>query len=712
METTFFRRCAVALLFIPSLLFAFSGGDGSAGNPFQITTAAQLDSVRLYCGIADSGKYFKLMNDIDLTTWLSPGNPGYNDGAFWLPIGRGHPKEFYGTFNGNSHKVSGLKIRRINTDSIGLFGSIGIGGKLQNIGVEIRNGDTVLGQKYVGGLAGCNDSGMVNNSYCHATGPVCGKIYTGGLVGRNSGSISNSNTAGMVMGITGSIYLGGLIGYNSYGIVCNSYATGMVNGAYLVGGLVGVYYYGTMNNCSSTGAVSGTQFIGGLVGGNTYGLVNNSYASGAVSGVDQGVGGLMGDQYYGSVSNSYATGAVSGTTHIGGLVGKNFKGTVRNCFATGAVIGIDTVGGLVGWNSGTVSNSYWDKQTTGQDTSFGSIPSFGKTTAQMKTQSTFVGWDFAASWAIKTGINAGYPYLQWQIPTDFIGTWTGQGVYCRNSNNGTWVKLGSPADLIAAGDLDGDGTDDLIGIWPGQGGVWVKYSHNGAFLKLASTARHIATGDMNGDGHVDLVGTWDGQGTFYRNSVTGVWVKLGSAATLVTTGDLDGDGSDDLIGIWPSQGGVWVKYSKSGAWAQLSSTALDIATSDMNGDGWVDLIGTWDGQGTYYRNSITGAWVKLGSAATQVTAGDLDGDGTVDLIGIWPSQEGVWVKYSKTGAWERLSSTAVDIATGKVRCGNGIAQTGGESIAVPVLTESADESAQGPGGVKFKAVAEENAGPR
>jgi hypothetical protein len=291
---------------------------------------------------------------------------------------------------------------------------------------------------------------------------------------------------------------------------------------------------------------------------------------------------------------------------------------------------------------------------------------------------------------------------------DFVGTWTGQGVYYRNSDSATWVKLGSPADLIATGDLDNDGTDDLIGIWPGQGGVWVKYSATGSWVKLASTARHIACGDMNGDGRVDLVGTWDGQGVYYCNSVSGTWVQMGSPATLITTGDLDGDGTDDLIGVWPSQGGVWVKYSHNSAWTQLSSTAVDITTGDMNGDGRVDFVGTWSGQGVYYLNSVSGAWVKLGSPATQVTAGDLDGDETDDLIGIWPGQGGVWVMYSKTGKWAQLSSTAIDIATGKMR--------GGATPDIgsgPVLTNgNADESEKGPGGTAFKPIAEADTIPR
>jgi hypothetical protein len=305
---------------------------------------------------------------------------------------------------------------------------------------------------------------------------------------------------------------------------------------------------------------------------------------------------------------------------------------------------------------------------------------------------------------------------------DFVGTWDGQGVYYRNSDTGAFVKLASPATMIATGDLDGDGIDDLIGLWPGQGGIWVRYSQSGAWAKLSSTAVHIAAGDMNGDGRVDLLGTWDGQGVYYRNSISGAWVKLASPATLITTGDIDGDGIDDLVGIWPSQGGVWVKYSSTGLWARLSSTARDIAAGDMNGDGRDDLLATWDGQGVYYRDSISGAWVKMASQADQVTCGDLDADGTADLIGIWPTQGGVWVKYSETGAWARISSTAVDITAGVMRATGGDSALGaGESDAGismradlelplpmggeaegPVLSsKKLDFSNRGPGGSRF-----------
>ena len=249
---------------------------------------------------------------------------------------------------------------------------------------------------------------------------------------------------------------------------------------------------------------------------------------------------------------------------------------------------------------------------------------------------------------------------------NLIGSWGGAGVLCRNSETGEWTTIATPGECIASGDFDGDGIDDLVGIWPAQGGVWVKSSSSGKWSKLASPARNVSAADMNGDGRSDLLGTWDGDGVYYRDSVKGTWIKMATPASQVVAGDLDRDGKDDLVGIWPEQGGVWVKYSGSSTWAKLATTADSIAVGDMNGDGLVDLVGSWSGLGVFYRDSSTGTWVKIANPATAIATGDLDGDGIDDLIGIWPNQGGVWVRYSKDGSWEKLGTVADFIATGRM----------------------------------------------
>ncbi|NLK18684.1 MAG: hypothetical protein GX310_02700 [Synergistaceae bacterium] len=104
-----FASILVCFLLLPLLagegLAAFSGGNGTAGNPYIITTAEQLDEMRN--GLA---AHYKLGNDIDL------GEVPYNTGSGWKPIGGFDLGEgpFTGSLDGNGKKITGLFINRPN----------------------------------------------------------------------------------------------------------------------------------------------------------------------------------------------------------------------------------------------------------------------------------------------------------------------------------------------------------------------------------------------------------------------------------------------------------------------------------------------------------------------------------------------------------------------------------------------------------------------
>ena len=156
--------------------------------------------------------------------------------------------------------------------------------------------------------------------------------------------------------------------------------------------------YGGITRCYATGPIR--RFMGfasgGLVGFNI-GVITDCYATGTVFG--------MGYSNYGPFTSGY----------IGGLVGCDNRGTITSCYAIGVVLGNGndtTTGGLIGckWSGSTTTTaSFWDTQTSGQTTSVGGT---GKTTAEMKTLSTFTsaGWDFADIWGI--GENQTYPFLR------------------------------------------------------------------------------------------------------------------------------------------------------------------------------------------------------------------------------------------------------------------------------------------------------------
>lgn len=314
---------------------------------------------------------------------------------------------------------------------------------------------TLSGSKLTGGLIGQNH-GPVKN--CFTTGKVIGTNWVGGLVGRNdsgSSSIADSYASGE---IKGSNYVGGLVGYNDGGIINNSYARGDTTatwGQSYVGGLIG-YNSGLLTQTFATGLVTGySGYIGGLIGYNDSGQVCESYASGNVKNTDTyyndtWAGGLVGtNSGTALISECYARGAVTinGTyVHGGGLVGRNYNNSgisIRDCYATGKVTAKYNTGGLIGSRSNDnsiISNAYYDKTTTGQtDTAKGGTP---KTTAEMKQQATFEGWDFTNTWTIDEG-NA-YPELQWQA--------VGSGGVSSVTLNKTSLSLtvgGVPVTLVA-----------------------------------------------------------------------------------------------------------------------------------------------------------------------------------------------------------------------------------------------------------------------
>ncbi|QPA31415.1 GLUG motif-containing protein [Thermaerobacillus caldiproteolyticus] len=160
------------------------------------------------------------------------------------------------------------------------------------------------------------------------------------------------------------------------------------------------------------------NYVGILVGNITNSTIKNCYTTGQVNG-QYGVGGLVGWHYSGLIENCFSHANATGKGRVGGLVGNGATSNslVNKCYSTGLVTVTPDPnlynGGLVGSHADStkVTNSYWDINTSGQTKSAGGI---GKTTTEMKTQSTYAGWDFISVW----GINNDYPYLQmFGVPT-------------------------------------------------------------------------------------------------------------------------------------------------------------------------------------------------------------------------------------------------------------------------------------------------------
>lgn len=226
-----------------------------------IGNAHQLQLVDL-----DLSARYTLAGDIDMSVADGSRASGMWSSQGFNPIGahggEGPAAAFTGTFDGRGHVISGLRIDR-TADYVGLFGHLGSGSAVRNLGLADA---IVAGGRHTGALAGVNQGAIAN---VYATGAVAGGDDTGGLVGHNlNGTIANAYTASTV---TGGDNTGGLVGRNSNGAIAETYATGQVTGTGARGGLVGMNDGTIVRSFYATTDAGGNPINNGPGGGNPEG---------------------------------------------------------------------------------------------------------------------------------------------------------------------------------------------------------------------------------------------------------------------------------------------------------------------------------------------------------------------------------------------------------------------------------------------------------
>ncbi len=286
MKTKIFLLFFTMVLWISLIGQTAPSGTGTSADPYKISTTDHLKWLsnlvmkETTAGAATVGKYFKLMNDINMTGIDFTPIGGWNSTTTNAPNRR-----FAGNFDGNDKTISNLTINKPDKNYIALFGYTS-NAVIANLGIT----GAFTGADYVGGLIGNQGSGTVSN--CSASGTVSAKgagVAVGGLAGFQSGPMSNCYATVSVSATGTNAVVGGLVGFQN-STVSNSYATGEVSTLGIVaGGLIGHQNSGTISNCYATGAVSATgsgASIGGLVGYQNGGTAINCYYNGQTSGTN------------------------------------------------------------------------------------------------------------------------------------------------------------------------------------------------------------------------------------------------------------------------------------------------------------------------------------------------------------------------------------------------------------------------------------------
>lgn len=332
-------------------------GAGTESDPYKLSTTRDLLAMKPAL-VKDHMTYFKLMNDIDMSSienWdpLNPKDPYdlgivFDGGGHSLKNLKSKEKQyssFFGVLYGNCHNVKFVDAEIVSASNSGagiIGGYIGTGGKpaivseVEASGIITCNGK---GQS-VGGLGGNAREATIENCTVNVTvsnpmGDGVNRTATGGVVGKTIDSavkIKNCVVRGIVEITKGvnNTYTGGIVGWQGAADAeitgCEVYA--MVKSAgERVGGIVGHYQGGTLSGCKFYGEVNAASRLAGGIAGIT------SSAS--------------------IIENCLSSGKIVCKNNVGGIVGMNENTlTIRCCESSSSieinVNGVDGIGGVLG----------------------------------------------------------------------------------------------------------------------------------------------------------------------------------------------------------------------------------------------------------------------------------------------------------------------------------------------------------------------------
>ena len=284
-----------------------SSGDGSVGNPYKISTAAELAWFRDQVNSGNNSISATLTDNIDLSNFChAKDGTKYTEEVSWTPIGNSD-NMYQGTFDGNGKTISNLYINATYWDIgitlfTGFFGYTDAGGSIKNItfdNAKVKSVDDYYTGILVGIAASC-----IENIKTLANCSVEGKDNVGGIAGEANGNIGNCENHAMV---NGAGFVGGIVGRYAYSgksiTSCANY--GVITGTRnQVGGMAGYFVSGTIQNCANYGDITGTFYVGNLIGCADECNLDNVLGTGNVTATsNKGQAGLL----VGNIENSSST---------------------------------------------------------------------------------------------------------------------------------------------------------------------------------------------------------------------------------------------------------------------------------------------------------------------------------------------------------------------------------------------------------------------
>jgi len=186
-----------------------------------------------------------------------------------------------------------------------------------------------------------------------------------------------------------------------------------------------------------------------------------------------------------------------------------------------------------------------------------------------------------------------------------------------NQNDAIRFGTSRQAGLYALGNFDATPNDDIAALT--DRGLLVGLNNLGAGSILSfGGANNVAAGDIDGDGFDEIVVEKFGElGAFY-DPLAGLDARgdeqptpLGhSARGALAVGDLDADPRDDIV--FSDTGSTWALYDNTPPFVKLSSNrAFILAIADLDNDGRNDVVADFGSRGVFVKFANRTAFTLL-----------------------------------------------------------------------------------------------------
>ena len=255
--------------------------------------------------------------------------------------------------------------------------------------------------------------------------------------------------------------------------------------------------------------------------------------------------------------------------------------------------------------------------------------------------------------------------------------------------NSKWIAA-------CSADLDGSGHEALVGLRDYDDGFFAWQNKNGTFSEIANNTDpgpnsawiKVVAGDFDGDGKDEIIGVRDYDDGFYMYRYDGTNKLKGVASNTdpgpnskwidMVAGDFDGDGKDEIIAVRDYDDGFYMyRYDGTNKLKGVASNTdpgpnsawLVLGVGDIDGDGKDEVVGIRDYDDGFFvykydgtqklRLSVSNNAPGPNSAWRDITIGDFDGDGVDEIMAVRDYDDGIYMLKMNRGRLDIIAGNTL-----------------------------------------------------